>query len=181
MPRSRLSRRWTRRSAGTFSRADWRGSRPREIRCCRRRWRASTAQAGAEGAADHTGGRRLSPGQCAPARGIPAVRQPAPRAYAHPLRASTLCRIKRYLALVEFERTPVTRPTARYVSRPIARIGCCESRARCKRRFPVGASPNRYPLQPEATGAGVEVTKCRKPLHSGRDLVTVRVCRPQRE
>jgi hypothetical protein len=27
----------------------------------------------------------------------------------------------------------------------------------------------------------MEVTKCLKPLDSGRDLVTVRVCRPQRE
>jgi hypothetical protein len=33
------------------------------------------------------------------------VRQPAPRAYAHPLRALTLSRIQRYLALVEFELT----------------------------------------------------------------------------
>lgn len=45
----------------------------------------------------------------------------------------------------------------------------------------MGASPARHPLQPEATGAGMEVTKCLKPLDSGRDLVTVRVCRPQRE
>ena len=29
-----------------------------------------------------------------------------------------------------------------------------------RRRFPVGASPTRRPLQPEATGAGMEVTKC---------------------
>jgi hypothetical protein len=35
-----------------------------------------------------------------------------------------------------------------------------------RRRFPVGASPTRQPLQPEATGAGMEVTKCLKP--SGR-------------
>jgi hypothetical protein len=54
-------------------------------------------------------------------------------------------------------------------------------RGRARRRFPVGASPTRHPLQPEATGAGMEVTKCLKPLDSGRDLVTVRVCRPQRE
>jgi len=32
-----------------------------------------------------------------------------------------------------------------------------------RRRFPVGASPTRQPLQPEATGAGMEVTKCLKP------------------
>jgi hypothetical protein len=31
------------------------------------------------------------------------------------------------------------------------------------RRFPVGASPTRQPLQPEATGAGMEETKCLKP------------------
>jgi len=36
-------------------------------------------------------------------------------------------------------------------------------------------------LLPEATGAGMEVTKCLKPLVSGHDLVTVRVCGPQRE
>jgi len=30
-------------------------------------------------------------------------------------------------------------------------------------RFPVGASPTRQPLQPEATGAIVEVTKRLKP------------------
>src|ERR1700730_3168819 len=29
-----------------------------------------------------------------------------------------------------------------------------------RRRFPVGASPTRQPLQPEATGAVMEVTKC---------------------
>jgi hypothetical protein len=28
-----------------------------------------------------------------------------------------------------------------------------------RRRFPVGANPTRQPLQPEATGAAVEVTK----------------------
>jgi hypothetical protein len=50
------------------------------------------------------------------------------------------------------------------------------------RRFPVGASPTRRPLQPEATGAGMEVTKCLKPSDSGsRNTVTARVCRPQRE
>jgi hypothetical protein len=52
---------------------------------------------------------------------------------------------------------------------------------RARRRFPVGVSPTRHPLQPEATGAGMEVTKCLKPLDSGHGLVTVRVCRPQRE
>jgi hypothetical protein len=35
-----------------------------------------------------------------------------------------------------------------------------------RRRFPAGASPARQPLQPEATGADMEVTKCLKP--SGR-------------
>src|SRR5271154_2332090 len=33
-----------------------------------------------------------------------------------------------------------------------------------RRRFPVGASPTRQPLQPEATGAVMEVTKWLKPL-----------------
>jgi len=32
-----------------------------------------------------------------------------------------------------------------------------------RRRFPVGASPTRRPLQPEATGAVMEVTKWLKP------------------
>ena len=41
---------------------------------------------------------------------------------------------------------------------------------------PPGAS-----LQPEATGAGMEVTKWLKPSNSGHDLVTARVCRPQRK
>ena len=51
-----------------------------------------------------------------------------------------------------------------------------------RRRFPVGASPTRRPLQPEATGAGMEVTKCLKPSDNGsRNTVTARVCRPQRE
>jgi hypothetical protein len=36
-----------------------------------------------------------------------------------------------------------------------------------RRRSPVGASPTRRPLQPEATGAGMEVTKCLKPSDSG--------------
>ena len=36
-------------------------------------------------------------------------------------------------------------------------------------------------LQPEAIGAVMEVTKWLKPSNSGHDLVTVRVCRPQRE
>src|SRR6516225_3378545 len=36
-------------------------------------------------------------------------------------------------------------------------------------------------LPPEATGAGMEVTKCLKPPDSGHELVTARVCRPQRE
>src|SRR5712692_2630736 len=35
-----------------------------------------------------------------------------------------------------------------------------------RRRFPVGASPTRQPLQPEATGAVMEVTKWLKPLVS---------------
>src|SRR5258708_2312094 len=36
-----------------------------------------------------------------------------------------------------------------------------------RRRFLVGASPTRQPLQPEATGAGMEATKCLKPSGSG--------------
>jgi hypothetical protein len=45
-----------------------------------------------------------------------------------------------------------------------------------RRRFPVGASPTRQPLQPEATGAVMEVTKWLKPLVSvSRYTVTARV------
>src|SRR5262250_75730 len=45
---------------------------------------------------------------------------------------------------------------------------CCFKRlflacAVTRRRFPVGARPTRQPLQPEATGAAVEVTKWLKP------------------
>src|ERR1700686_4464522 len=35
-----------------------------------------------------------------------------------------------------------------------------------RRRFPVGESPTRQPLQPEATGAAMEVTKWLKPSDS---------------
>src|SRR6266404_5668299 len=35
-----------------------------------------------------------------------------------------------------------------------------------RRRFPVGASPTRRPLQPEAAGAAMEVTKWLKPSES---------------
>src|SRR5271169_3315195 len=35
-----------------------------------------------------------------------------------------------------------------------------------RRRFPVGASPTRQTLQPEATGAAMEVTKWLKPSES---------------
>src|SRR5215204_1638739 len=48
-----------------------------------------------------------------------------------------------------------------------------------RRRFPVGARPTRRPLQPEATGAVMEVTKWLKPSDSvSRYTVTARVCRP---
>src|SRR5271166_3563243 len=48
-----------------------------------------------------------------------------------------------------------------------------------RRRFPVGVSPTRQPLQPEASGAVMEVTKWLKPLVSvSRYTVTARVCRP---
>jgi hypothetical protein len=51
-----------------------------------------------------------------------------------------------------------------------------------RRRFPVGARPTRQVLQPEATGATVEGTKRLKPSGNAcHELVTARVCRPQRE
>jgi hypothetical protein len=44
-----------------------------------------------------------------------------------------------------------------------------------RRRFPVGASPTRQPLQPEATGAVMEATKWLKPLVSvSRYTVTIK-------
>jgi Carbohydrate esterase, sialic acid-specific acetylesterase len=39
-----------------------------------------------------------------------------------------------------------------------------------RRRFPVGARPTRRPLPPEATGAGMEETKCLKPPDSGHEF-----------
>ena len=39
-----------------------------------------------------------------------------------------------------------------------------------RRRFSVGARPTRRPLSPEATGAGMEVTKCLKPPDSGHEI-----------
>src|SRR5215469_4271204 len=39
-----------------------------------------------------------------------------------------------------------------------------------RRRFPVGARPTGDSLQPEATGAGMEVTKCLKPSDSGHEF-----------
>jgi hypothetical protein len=51
-----------------------------------------------------------------------------------------------------------------------------------RRRFPVGFNPTRPRLQPEATGAIMEVTIWLKPSGKERhELVTARVCRPQRE
>ena len=56
-----------------------------------------------------------------------------------------------------------------------AKLECAVER----RRFPVGVSPTRQPLQPEATGAAMEVTKWLKPSGSvSRNTVTARVCRP---
>jgi hypothetical protein len=46
-----------------------------------------------------------------------------------------------------------------------------------RRRLPVGVSPARQPLQPEATGAVMEVTKWLKPRSACHDWVTARVCR----
>src|SRR3982074_1007276 len=42
-----------------------------------------------------------------------------------------------------------------------------------RRRFPVGASPSRQPLQPEAAGAVMEVTKWLKPSDSRRREIDV--------
>ena len=50
----------------------------------------------------------------------------------------------------------------RYVQRS-SRVGLLYVCAVRRRRFPVGASPTRRTLQPEATGAVMEVTKWLKP------------------
>ena len=53
--------------------------------------------------------------------------------------------------------------------------GCAVKR----RRFSVGENPTRQLLQPDATGATVEVTKRLKPsVKLSRNMVTARVCRP---
>ena len=44
---------------------------------------------------------------------------------------------------------------------PLCPLDVCAVR---RRRFPVGESPTRQPLQPEATGAVMEETKWLKPL-----------------
>src|SRR5262252_459798 len=59
---------------------------------------------------------------------------------------------------------------------------------RC-RKFPLDTNaPDKWvqgppgdSLQPEAIGAVMEATKWLKPSNSGHDMVTARVCRPQRE
>src|SRR6476660_4375737 len=74
---------------------------------------------------------------------------------------------------------PDERGGNRYV-RPTATAPHLDSTCAVKRRrFPVGARPTRQPLQPEATGAVMEVTKWLKPSDSvSRNTVTARVCRP---
>jgi hypothetical protein len=55
-------------------------------------------------------------------------------------------------------------------ARRVARAAPANSESgvrRERRRFPVGAKPTRQPLQPEATGAVMEVTKWLKPSVSG--------------
>ena len=47
---------------------------------------------------------------------------------------------------------------------------------RGRRRFPVGESPTRRTLQPEATGAGMEETKCLKPSDSASRFGDAREC-----
>src|SRR5258705_10975145 len=50
-------------------------------------------------------------------------------------------------------------PSRQVISLECLRLACAVQR----RRFPVGASPTRQPLQPEAIGAVMEVTKWLKP------------------
>jgi hypothetical protein len=53
---------------------------------------------------------------------------------------------------------------------------CIDPCAVERRRFPVGVSPTRQPLQPEATGAAMEVTKWLKPSVGGSRLGGLREC-----
>jgi hypothetical protein len=74
--------------------------------------------------------------------------------------APALCRqSSRSLMQRSSERPP--QPNHQFAERP---SWVC---AVTRRRFPVGASPTRRPLQPEATGAVMEVTKWLKPSVSG--------------
>ena len=67
-------------------------------------------------------------------------------------------------------RTPVL-PEANLVGALSAQLRRIDGDPQCpldvcavpRRRFPVGASPTRQPLQPEATGAVMELTKWLKP------------------
>ena len=67
-------------------------------------------------------------------------------------------------------------PSAAFAYRRLLAVRACPGEGRLttcavtRRRFPVGVSPTRQPLQPEATGAGMEVTKCLKPSDNGRDF-----------
>jgi hypothetical protein len=62
------------------------------------------------------------------------------------------------------------RLTAQRLDPDVAAQGRLSTCAVTRRRFPVGARPTRRSLQPEATGAGMEVTKCLKPPDSGHEI-----------
>src|SRR6516165_4990018 len=69
--------------------------------------------------------------------------------------------------------------------RPLARLQCRGRRlSACAVKggaFQWVQGPPGDLLAPEAIGAVMEVTKWLKPSNSGHELVTARVCRPQRE
>jgi hypothetical protein len=58
---------------------------------------------------------------------------------------------------------------------------CCWACAVQRRRFPVGASPTRQSLQPEAIGAVMEVTKWLKPWISVSQIGGSASVRAERE
>jgi hypothetical protein len=66
------------------------------------------------------------------------------------------------------------RPLSRHLRCMSLQLACAVER----RRFPVDARPTRQPLQPEAIGAVMEVTKWLKPSFACHESVTARVCRP---
>ena len=124
-------------------------------RACSRRWRAGNYRA-------QSSARPAGRGQYA--AGTPGNRR-------HPPTATPACSPRPWRCRRRWRRRCSAPPVSRCrrgSSHPapltFVCFGVC---AVTRRRFPVGASPTRQPLQPEATGAVMEVTKWLKPSDSG--------------